>query len=76
MPVVQRFPGCVVRIYSRDHPPPHFHVLLNDGREAVVDLHMIRIVRGAVDEREILDVLTWARDRQMPLVRIFEELQR
>lgn len=36
MPVVERFPQCRVRINAKDHPPPHFHVLLNDGREAWV----------------------------------------
>ncbi len=34
MPVIERFPNCRVRINANDHPPPHFHVLMNDGREA------------------------------------------
>jgi hypothetical protein len=38
MPVVVRFPHCRVRINAKDHPPPHFHVLLNDGREEWVTI--------------------------------------
>jgi len=34
MPVIQRFSNCRVRINPKDYLPPHFHVQLNDGRQA------------------------------------------
>ena len=76
MPVVARFPQCRVRLNSRDHPPPHFHVLLNDGREAWVTIAELRIVYGRVAAREIADVMVWARENQARLAALFEELQR
>jgi hypothetical protein len=75
MPVIQRFAHCLVRINARDHPPPHFHVLLNDGREAWVTIAGMQIVRGKVAIREIADVLVWAKNNRSMLANKFEELQ-
>ena len=57
MPVIQRFPSCRVAINPRDHAPPHFHVVLNDGREAWVAIATLEILHGKVAAREIADVL-------------------
>jgi hypothetical protein len=76
MPVIERFAQCRVRINAKDHPPPHFHVLLNDGREAWVTIADLNIVHGKVAVREIADVLGWAKANQAMLAATFEELQR
>lgn len=76
MPVIQRFANCRVRINSKDHAPPHFHVELNDGREAWVAIYPIEIIHGRVAAREIAEVLAWAKERQAWLAQTFEELQR
>jgi len=76
MPVIHRFANCRVRINPKDHPPPHFHVQLNDGREAWVSILSIEIIHGRVATREIAEVLAWAKERQAWLAQIFEELQR
>ena len=76
MPVIARFAHCRVRVNAKDHPPPHFHVLLNDGREAWVTIAELKIVHGKVAVREIADVLAWARDNRAMLATTFEELQR
>lgn len=76
MPVVARFSHCRVRINAKDHPLPHFHVLLNDGREAWVTIAELKIVYGKVVAREVADVLAWAEDNCAMLAATFEELQR
>jgi hypothetical protein len=76
MPVIERFSHCRIRINAKDHPPPHFHVLLNDGREACVAIAELKIVYGKVAVREIADVLLWAAKNQKMLAAKFEELQR
>ncbi len=76
MPVVARFSHCRVRVNAKDHPPPHFHVLLNDGREAWVTIAELKIVHGRVVAREIADVLAWAAHNRTMLAAKFEELQR
>lgn len=76
MPVIQRFATCRVRINVKDHPPPHFHVQLNDGREAWVSIDPVEIIHGKVAAREIAEVLAWAREHRALLAQTFEELQR
>ncbi len=75
MSVIQRFAQCRVRINPNDHPPPHFHVLLNDGREAWVTIAGLKIIHGKVAVREIADVLAWAKSNRAMLAAKFEELQ-
>lgn len=74
MPVIARFSHCRVRVNAKDHPPPHFHVLLNDGREAGETMADLKVVHGKVAVREIADVLAWAEDNRAMLAATFEEL--
>jgi hypothetical protein len=63
--------------YQRERPPAtHFHVQLNDGREAWVRIEPLEIIHGRVAAREIAEGLAWAAERQAWLAEIFEDLQR
>ena len=64
MPVIQRFASCLVRINARDHAPPHFHIVMNDGREAWVKIDTLAIIHGKVAVREVAAVLDWAASRR------------
>lgn len=75
MPVIKRFANCVVRINLKDHAPPHFHVLMNDGREAWVRIDTVEIIHGKVAGREISEALDWAKSNRSVLAAKFEELQ-
>lgn len=74
-PSVSRFANCVVRIYPKDHAPPHFHVVMNDDREVWVKIDTVEIIYGKVPSREIAEVLDWANSRRAFLSAKFEELQ-
>ena len=76
MPVIKRFANCVVRINPRDHAPPHFHVVMNDSREAWIKIGALEILHGNIAAREIADVLAWADANRVMLAAKFEELQR
>lgn len=58
MPTLQRFDNCRVLMYNDDHPLPHVHVKLRDGRDSTVDLDSLQI-NGRVAEREIREALAW-----------------
>jgi len=58
MPILQRFDNTRVLMYLDDHPPPHVHVKLKDGRDCTVDLDDL-VVKGRVAEREIREALAW-----------------
>ncbi|MFZ2958570.1 MAG: DUF4160 domain-containing protein [Candidatus Ozemobacteraceae bacterium] len=73
MPIVKRFKNCVVRINARDHNPPHVHIVMSDGREALVDLNSMDVM-GSINRREISETLAWITDNTAELRRLFEEL--
>ena len=75
MPVLERFANCRLRINAKDHPPPHFHVVLNDEREAWVRIDTLKIIHGRVAAREIAEALNWATENREMLATKFRELQ-
>ncbi len=58
MPTMQRFPDCRILMYLGDHPPPHVHVVLRDGRDAIVEIESLLVI-GKLAGREIRDALNW-----------------
>lgn len=75
MPCIKRFPQCRVVIHIRDHNPPHFHMQMNDGREAWVRIENLEIIQGKVSPGEIPGVLNWAGKNLQYLQDKFQELQ-
>ena len=60
----------------KDHAPPHFHVLMRDGREALIEIYGMKILQGKVPRRELSEVLQWAASNRIMLLNKFEELQK
>lgn len=58
MPTLQRFDNARVVMYLDDHPPPHVHVRLRDGRECTVEIDSLE-VNGRIVQREIREALAW-----------------
>lgn len=67
MSTLQRFGSSRVVMYLDDHPPPHVHVKLRDGRDCTVDLDNFEI-KGRVSEREIREALNWIKNHQAFLI--------
>ena len=63
MPTLKRFDSCRVLMYLDDHPPPHVHVKLRDGRDCTIDLDSFDI-KGRIAEREIREALAWIKFSQ------------
>ncbi len=57
MPEISRFLGVVVRMYYRDHAPPHFHAEYGDY-EITVQINS-GIVEGRFPKRVLAAVLEW-----------------
>ena len=66
MSTLQRFASSRVVMYLDDHPPPHVHVKLRDGRDCTVDLETFEI-KGRIAEREIREALDWIKAHQSEL---------
>ncbi len=76
MPLIKRFAHCQVRINPKDHAPPHFHVLMGDGKEALIEISGLEILQGNVPRRELSEVLQWAANNRSMLLNKFEEFQK
>jgi hypothetical protein len=61
MPVIKRFSHCLVRMNLKDHAPPHFHVLMRDGREAWIAIPIWKSLMASFS-RKLIEVLQWATD--------------
>lgn len=55
-------------MYLDDHPPPHVHVKLRDGRECIVELDGFKI-NGRISAREIREAMTWIQANRESLLR-------
>jgi len=75
MPVIKRFNNSVLRINFKDHAPPHFHIVMNDGRDVWVKIDTLEIIHGKIAQREIAEALAWAATQHSFLLAKFEELQ-
>jgi len=74
MPTVARLAHCTISLYAGDHLPPHCHVRLHDGREVLVELATLTVLRGAVPLRELRAALAWARSNHTALKAKWQEL--
>ena len=61
-------------MYVDDHPPPHVHVKLRDGRDCTVDLGSFEI-KGRIAEREMREAMAWIRERPIFLQDLWKSNQ-
>lgn len=60
MPTVARLSNCKITMYAADHNPPHFHVRMNDGREALVEIGTLKVIGGSLRKADLVEPLAWA----------------
>ena len=70
MPEISRFLGIVVRMYYRDHAPPHFHARYGDY-SVTVDIES-GIVDGRFPPRSLRHLLEWRRLHRTELLADWE----
>jgi hypothetical protein len=72
MPTVHRIGPCVIKIFTNDHEPPHFHVEAADFVVKVV-IGSWEVVPVAGRARRLAAVLAWARANEELLRRRWQE---
>lgn len=60
MPTLVRLSDSTITMYAADHLPPHFHVRMHDGREVLVEIATLTVLRGSIAKRELTEALAWA----------------
>lgn len=67
MPTFKRFHGFRVEVRSRDHAPPHFH-LIGPDFHALVDIRTLQVIEGTYSRIALAEVLAWAADHNDALL--------
>jgi len=60
MPTVKRLSSSKVCMYAGDHLPPHFHILANDGGNALVEISSLAVLAGRVSRTALTEAAEWA----------------
>ena len=58
MPTISIFFGLIIRMYYKDHQPPHIHVQYQDYN-AVIDILTGNITEGKLQIRQLRFVQAW-----------------
>ena len=74
MPTLVRLSDSTITMYAADHLPPHFHVRMHDGREVLVEIATLTVLRGSIAKRELTEALAWAAAHQGLLQSRWKEL--
>ena len=60
MPKFAQFGSYRIDVRSRDHNPPHFHVIGPDFH-ALVRIETMEVIAGTVPRRALAEAVEWAR---------------
>ena len=63
MPTISWFYGIAIRMYARDHPPPHFHAVYGE-HEVFVSIDTGEVIEGGLPKRAARLVKEWTLARQ------------
>ena len=74
MPTIARLSKCTINMYAADHPPPHFHVRMKDGRQALVEISTLTVLQGEIPARSLAEPLAWATANLETLMLKWKEL--
>jgi Domain of unknown function (DUF4160) len=66
MPILARIRGIVIRMFYKDHSPPHFHATNND-LTGLFDIESLEMFRGNLSNKDQKEVKDWAKDKKETL---------
>ena len=67
MPTIAWFYGIAIRMYFRDHPPPHFHAIYGE-HEAIVSIETGTVVNGSLPKTAADLVARWTSRHRAQLI--------
>jgi hypothetical protein len=69
--LVMRIRSAEIQIHPNDHPPPHFHVRVNDDT-AVYEIATLELRKGSIPRHLAKAVMEWAQENRGALRRAWE----
>ncbi len=75
MPQISYFLGVIIRMFYRDHNPPHFHAFYGNF-EAIIDIQRNELIGGDLPPRVLGLVTEWVSLHQLELMDNWERARR
>ena len=66
MPQISAFLGIIIRMFYRDHNPPHFHAAYAEY-EGLIDINKLELISGKLPPRVLGLVIEWTALHQAEL---------
>lgn len=73
MPTLSIIDSIKIDVYSREHPPPHFHALYAEYEELIV-IDSLETYAGYLPKQQRKKVIEWAQDKKPFLKVNFQRL--
>jgi hypothetical protein len=73
MPTIKIIDSVKIDLYSKEHPPPHFHAIYADF-EALITIRNFEMYAGRLPKPQLIKVINWAKDNQEMLFDNFKRL--
>lgn len=73
MPTIQTIDKIKIDIYSREHPPPHFHAKFAEYEELII-IDTLETYAGGIPKSQRNKVIKWAAANKSNLLTIFQQL--
>lgn len=73
MPTIKIIDSIKVDMYSREHPPPHFHILFAEYEE-LIEIESLKTYIGYVPKKQRNKVTDWAMNNKNYLLEVFKQL--
>ena len=72
MPIVSIFFGIVIRMFHREHAPPHFHASYQ-GFEALIAIADGSVIAGSLPRKALAIVQDWATNHRPELMQNWQK---
>ncbi len=73
MPTIKLIDSIKIDVYSREHPPPHFHVLYAEYEE-LIEIESLATYAGSIPKAQRTKVISWAEQNISYLMDTYNKL--
>lgn len=73
MPTIKIIDSVKIDVYSRDHPPPHFHAKYAEFEE-LIEIESLKTYAGELPKAQRKKVISWATKNKILLLELFKTL--
>ena len=73
MPTIKIIDGTKIDVYSREHPPPHFHAIYAEYEE-LIEIETLETYTRKILNNKRKKVVNWANDNKQVLSENFKRL--